>query len=200
MSLTYSLSSLILLPPWSANKHYFHATNFKTTLCRRQNLNPKSLIFSYYKKNYIHIYTSVHSWYETEASKTKTEFATPTAELLNGKCRKFHFTVFFRSFWFKHKIPPMHFSGRNKVSKSSCHYRLHTSSNKYKTAQTIVLWLEQQEFKMKCAMWYSFLSNTRLFVLPELRRFSINFNRDKFPLNTDTLTHYYRWIKMFFYP
>lgn len=32
----------------------------------------------------------MHSWYETEASKT--EFATPTAELKNEKCTKFPFT------------------------------------------------------------------------------------------------------------
>lgn len=83
------------------------------------------------------------------------------------------------------------------MPKRSSHYSLHTSSNKYKTAQTIALWWEQQEFKMKSAMWYSFLSNTCLVVLPELQRFSINFNRNRFPLNTDAFTHYYRWTKIY---
>lgn len=83
------------------------------------------------------------------------------------------------------------------MPKRSSHYRLHTSSNKYKTAQTIVLWLEQQEFKMKCAVWYSFLSTTCLVVLPELQRFSINFKSHRLPLNTDALTHYYRWSKTY---
>lgn len=50
----------------------------------------------------------------TEAFKAKNGFATPTVTLPNGKCRKLYFTVlFFKSFCFRHKIPPMHLSGRN---------------------------------------------------------------------------------------